>query len=135
MEENLPVKKSSRSLIGSLLLAVVLFLVIFFGISAGQKQAQASAIYNTAQNVLLALKYFNQDQNRYPTATEFQDQNIMLSYLNVFPLPEYTNKTCSSNFQYKKNGTTDFQLAVCVPTNVNGLSAGWNIFTSQDIPQ
>jgi hypothetical protein len=109
-----------------LLAAVVLLLVIVWGIARGKSIAQAKIIVQTSQNTVKALKYFYQDQNRYPSAVEFADQNLMLNYMSNFPLPDYPSSVCSQSFDYKRSDDNDFQLSFCIPIADGGFKAGWN---------
>jgi hypothetical protein len=115
-----------KVLLSSLLAAVVLLLAIFWGASAGQQLAESTAISQTAQNLVSGLKYFYKDQNRYPTATEFADQNTMLNYFTVFPPENFVSKNCTQNFIYKRTDVTDFSLSFCLPKAVASYQAGWN---------
>jgi hypothetical protein len=115
-----------KQIFGSLCLAAVLLLAVLWGASSGQKQAQSDIIVQTAQNAGQAFKYFYQDQNRYPTALEFQDQNIMLNYLSGFPLPQFITPSCSQTFVYKNSSAAGYNFSFCLPTASSGYQAGWN---------
>jgi hypothetical protein len=110
----------------SLITAVVLLLAIFWGAGYGQKISQSKIIIQTAKNAVLALQYFYQDQNRYPTAEEFGNQNLMLNYMSNFPLPEFPSSACSQSFVYKRTDPADFTLSFCLPTAEAGYQTGWN---------
>ncbi len=116
---------------GSLLLAVLLFGMIFWGINKGKAQGRAEAAYTTAENVFLGLQNFYSDQDRYPSLSEFSDQAIMLSYLSVFPLPDFPDKTCSQSFVYKRPSADSFQLSFCLPVSFQGFNKGWNTIEGQ----
>lgn len=115
-----------KILLSSLIAAVVLLLAIFGGLGQGKKISQAQIIIQTAKNVIVALQYFYQDQNRYPSATEFENQNLMLVYFSNFPLPDYPSSNCSHSFDYKRPDAAEFQLSFCLPTAQPGYVAGWN---------
>ena len=115
-----------KILLSSLIAAVVLLWAIFGGLSQGQKISQSQIITQTAKNVAAALNYFYQDQNRYPSATEFADQNLMLTYMTNFPLPNYPSSSCSQSFVYKRADAGSFQLSFCLPTAEGSYQAGWN---------
>jgi hypothetical protein len=124
---NFQVSKKMRSLIGSLAAAVILLVVIFWGAGSGQKQAEAQTVISAAKSTVSALQFFYQDQNRYPSATEFLDQNVMLNYLSSFPLPQLVSNACSQTFVYKKITENSFQLNFCLPVAEQGYQQGWNV--------
>lgn len=113
-------------ILGSLAVAVVLFTAIFKGTRAGKDTAQSSAVLQTAQNISTALDYFYSDQNRYPNVLEFSEQNIMLNYLNIFPLPNFVSERCTESFIYKKNSATAVSLSFCLPRDFGSYMQGWN---------
>lgn len=111
----------------SLIAAVVLLLAVVWGINTGQKIAQAKIVSQGSQAAIAALRYFYQDQNRYPSPEEFANQNLMLNYMSNFPLPNYTSSACSQSFVYKRPDPATFQLSFCLPTATGGYQSGWNI--------
>jgi hypothetical protein len=118
-----------KSILGSLVLAVVLLFIVFWAASNGQKAAQAAIIIQTGQQATKALNYFYQDQNRYPSALEFDDQNTMLSYFTSFPLPEFISASCSKSFDYKRPSDNSYGLSFCLPAANGQFSSGWNTVT------
>ena len=115
-----------KILLSSLIVAVVLLLVIVWGVNTGKKIAQAKILIQTSKSAALALQYFYQDQNRYPTATEFENQNLMLTYFSNFPLLNYPSAACSQSFVYKRPDPVTFSLNFCLPTAEGGYGGGWN---------
>jgi hypothetical protein len=115
-----------KILLSSLIAAVILLLAIVWGINTGKKIAQAKIIIQTSKSAALALQYFYQDQNRYPTATEFENQSLMLTYFSNFPLPNYPSSACSESFVYKRAEPAAYSLSFCLPTVEGGYQAGWN---------
>lgn len=107
-------------------MAVLLFIAIFRGASVGKDVAQANAIIGTAKNIVVALDYFYNDQNRYPNVSEFSEQNIMLNYLNVFPVPNFVSTVCQESFDYKKDNATKVSLNFCLPKASGAYGQGWN---------
>ncbi len=124
---DLKLPKKTKNILSSLAVAAVFLLAIILGISRGQTEAQAQIVVQTAQNTGRALQFFYQDQNRYPTVSEFGDQNTMLNYLSSFPLPDFVSKNCSQSFVYKQIGDQSFQLDFCLPTPASTYQAGWNV--------
>jgi type II secretory pathway pseudopilin PulG len=123
--------QKAQFVFGSLLLAVILLTALFFGSSSGKAEAQAESVYTAAQNVYAALQNFHSDQDRYPTASEFSDQNTMLNYLTAFPLPNIPDKNCSQSFVYKRLSTDSFQLNFCLAAGTKKYSKGWNALNGQ----
>jgi 4-amino-4-deoxy-L-arabinose transferase-like glycosyltransferase len=123
---NFQISNKLKIFLSSLAAAVVLLLVVFWGANTGKQIAQAQFIAATSQNAAGALQYFYQDQNRYPTAEEFENQNLMLNYLSNFPLPNYVSAKCSQSFVYKRIDTNSFQLSFCLPVAEGNYQAGWN---------
>jgi hypothetical protein len=117
--------------LSSLLAAVVLFLAISNGIKAGNENAQSQVALQTAQNLAAGLQYFYNDQNRFPTAVEFADQNTMLNYFSVFPPASFVSSNCSQSFIYKPVNDANFQLDFCLARAAGGYSAGWNVINGQ----
>lgn len=112
--------------LSSLAVAVVLLWAIFSGISAGNKTAQAQMLVEASKNAASSAQYFYQDQNRYPTPEEFENQNLMLNYMTNFPLPNFPSPGCSQSFAYKRLDINSFQLSFCLPVSSGGYSAGWS---------
>ncbi len=109
-------------------MAVILFVVIFQGVSAGKDNAQAGAVIGTAKSITAALEYFYNDQNRYPNVLEFNEQNVMLNYLNIFPAPNFISAVCPESFIYKKNSSSAASLSFCLPSKQGNFQKGWNTF-------
>ena len=118
--------KNFRTLSAVIFVAAVLLLAAFSGINKGKQLAEAQTVEQTARNLFSALQFFYHDQERYPTALEFEDRHIMLNYLNNFSLPVFSSKICSQNFFYKRASLNGFQLSFCLPAPVKSYSAGWN---------
>jgi type II secretory pathway pseudopilin PulG len=115
-----------KILLSSLIAAVILLLAVVWGVANGKKIAQAKILIQTSQNAISALQYFYQDQNRYPTATEFENQNLMLTYFSNFPPPDYPSSNCSQSYVYKRPDPAIFTLSFCLPTVEGGFKVGWN---------
>lgn len=107
--------------------AVILFFSLLWGISAGQQLAQAGLVAANANSIARGLQFFYQDQNRFPTAIEFQNRNIMLGYFNNFPPMEFISSGCPGSFIYKRTSSQKFQLDFCLPKAFQNFSRGWNV--------
>jgi hypothetical protein len=108
--------------IGAALLAVGLAWGIMSGIRAGK----SDTILTQAENVTTGLRYFFTDNNRYPSAQEFQDKNLMLHYFSVYPLPSITGGGCTQTFAYTSSSIRTYELRFCLPKARGGFAKGWN---------
>ncbi len=109
---------------------VMLGIGVLWGISAGSNAAKSIVILKNSQAIANGLKLFLNDQNRYPTALEFTDTNIMLQYFNVFPLPQITGGLCQQTFSYANASQKTYSLNFCLPKAVNGYAKGLNQITN-----
>jgi len=109
-----------------LLAAVILFFSLFFGIKSGKLLAQSAIISGNAVSLNKGLQFFYKDQNRFPTAVEFSNNNIMLDYFSIFPAADFASESCPNSFAYKRNSLQEFQLNFCLPKAFQNYSAGWN---------
>lgn len=109
-----------------IILAVVLFFMFSSGISSGKSLAQSENIVRNTNELEKALDNFYKDQNRFPTAEEFADKNIMGQYLSIFPIQEFSSAVCSQTYLYKRLSAGSYQLNICVPKAALGFRAGWN---------
>ncbi len=126
---NFKLSQNTIIFLGSLTVAVILFVAIFQGVKAGKATAQANAVILVTQNFSAGLEYFYQDQNRFPNVLEFNEQNLMLNYFNVFPFPKFISALCTESFEYKKNSNTSVILNFCLPKSAGTYQAGWNTLT------
>jgi hypothetical protein len=126
---NFKINTNIAIIFSSLLVAVLLFVAILRGSSAGKDTAQATAVIGTAKNITTALDYFYSDQNRYPNVSEFGEQNIMLNYLNVFPVPNFISAVCQESFVYKKDSASTASLSFCLPKASGAYAQGWNVLS------
>ena len=113
------------------IIAIILFVLITLGavwlaISNGRKSAQSRQIVKDAAAIAVALEYFYEDQNRYPSSDEFLDQNVMRQYADNFPPQEFLSANCSTAFEYVNTFRSDYDLRFCLPKGVAGYRTGWN---------
>ncbi len=106
--------------------AVVLLWTFLGAIGSGKAKAKAQAILETKEQIIKSLDYFFSDQDRYPTAEEFADRNIMGRYMSSFPAAEYPSKNCSQTFLYKRPESSGYQFYFCLPAKHDGWGKGWN---------
>jgi hypothetical protein len=119
-------KTKAKSYLSSLAVAVILLVALLWGAAKGKTTAQSEAIVKAQANLVSGLKFFYQDQNRFPSATEFADSPTMLSYFTVFPPPNFVSKNCSQSFFYVRNNLNNYTLSFCLPVASGGYVAGWN---------
>jgi hypothetical protein len=112
-----------------LVAAVILLWSLYLGISHGRSQAQAESVLQNAAQLKKALNYFYNDQNRFPTAEEFADKNVIEKYAQNFPPPEFTTAACAQSFVYKRPTPGSFVLNFCLPASTGGFNSGWNQVT------
>jgi len=115
-----------KPILYSLIMAVILFIALAKGMSDGKKSAQSQAIINSVASLQKGVSYFNNDQNRFPTAVEFSDQVIMSDYFGNFPPVNFAATSCAENYIYKRVSDSNYELDFCLPVNAGAYKAGWN---------
>ena len=110
----------------SLIVAAILLLCISWGSSSGRSNAQAEIVDADAHQAVLALKYFYQDQGRFPSDQEFTDKNAMGTYFNIYPLPNFPSSVCQQSFIYNRVSPTSYELSFCLVAPTGGDNQGWN---------
>ncbi len=113
------------------LIAIVLVALCWWGTTNGIKAARSKMILKNAAAITEAFEHFKKDQNRYPTATEFESNDIMRGYISNFPSPEFLTATCQKNFQYVNPTAKSYELRVCLPKGAKGFRGGWNVYRKQ----
>ncbi len=99
---------------------------LWLAIVNARKSAQSRQIVKDSAAIAVALEYFYEDQNRYPSTDEFLDQNIMRQYADNFPPQQFVSVNCSSNYEYVNTFRSDYELRFCLPKGVAGYQTGWN---------
>ena len=108
-------------------MAVILFIGLFWGWNTGKIRAQTQTVLANEQALEKALENFYNDQNRYPTAGEFSDPNILGVYVQgSYPVADIQTKVCSQSFLYRRISFTTYQLNYCLPNASGNFPAGWN---------
>jgi len=121
------IPKSIKHLLTVLVAAVILLFGVLRGIASGQAQAQSFVLAANAQSLAKGLIYFYSDQERFPSAVEYQDnRQIMLSYFSDFPPANLPSSECQQSFIYQRPTVNTFQLSFCLPQALNSFSSGWN---------
>lgn len=109
-----------------LAVTVILLLAASKGVASGKAKAQAELVSRNAQAIAAGLEYFYEDFDRLPAPLEFQNQELMGRYFNLFPPKKFLSESCNDNYIYKKNPGNNYQLSFCLPKAVDGYLAGWN---------
>ncbi|TSC66429.1 MAG: hypothetical protein G01um101477_86 [Candidatus Doudnabacteria bacterium Gr01-1014_77] len=121
------------------LVAVVLLfaLILIWGIFSGLALGKAKSTYRQVDNINTALQYYYKDQDRYPTADQFNNQKILVPYyMQSMPTPESAGSGACSNikdFVYSQKTPKTFSLQFCMNAKANGLSGGVHILTEQSL--
>lgn len=123
---NLKLSKTFYAWFAAVAVLAVLAFTAFSGLNAGKRRVQANLVEHNAQSLQQGLKYFYQDEDRYPSANEFQDKNLMLNYFNLYPPLDITSKNCEQSFLYKRLSSQNYQLLFCLPEGAAGFRSGWN---------
>lgn len=108
-------------------LAIVGFVLVFFGILNGKKQAKSALILNWVSEETLALEYFYSDNNRFPTADEFARPEVMENY--YVKAPEEVNiqtEQCPEILRYTRPRPENYELYFCLPRAQEGYNLGLN---------
>jgi hypothetical protein len=119
----------SQKLLQNILIGVLVVLLVgggFWAWWSGTRAGKSSVVVKNIDAIQTGLKYFYTDQNRYPTAVEFQDQNIMLSYMSPLPLQPVIGGSCSQTYRYSSANPRTYELEFCLPKASGGFAAGWN---------
>lgn len=117
-------------IVGLVLLVVALILAWMVAIINGQRSAAARQVVKDVNAITSGLEYFYQDQNRYPSVGEFNDQNIMRQYLSNYPPQIFATGICSASLEYSNTFRNDYELRFCLPNSVKGWPAGWNTISA-----
>lgn len=115
--------KQNLLLIGLILLLGV---GLWWALTAGIRAGKSKIVLKNAAALRTGLNYFLEDQDRYPTALEFQDKNIMLNYLSPFPPVNVVSGICKQSFSYKSPTADTYELTFCLPKASGGFPAGQN---------
>src|SRR5690348_15740443 len=107
-----------------LVAAVILLVVVLKGSSTGKLQAQSQIVSSNASVLADGLNYFYSDEERYPTADEYQSNSaMMLKYFSGFPPAAIPSKNCPSSFSYQHPSYGSYKLSFCIPLAWNGFNA------------
>lgn len=107
-------------------LALLFILGVWWALVSGSRAGKSAVILKNTAAVRDGLQYFLADQNRYPTAVEFQDRNIMLNYFSAFPAQQILGGSCTQTYDYSSPTAKTFELDFCLPKAKASFTAGWN---------
>ncbi len=124
-------KKTNIAVLAVIVVAAVFVAAVFLGIRHGKAVAGAKQVESMVAELKKGLDYFLRDQNRYPTAQEFLDRNIQLTYFSQAPDNLTDNSVCKENFTYKRVSLTVYELDFCLAANLGQYRAGWNKLVRQ----
>jgi type II secretory pathway pseudopilin PulG len=116
-------------LAAALIIVVFLLLSIVLAWNSGKNLAQSKLVVTNVSGLQKALDNFYDDQDRFPTAQEFADRNIMINYANLFPSVDFVSKSCSQSFVYKRTSKNNYILSFCLPKKEDGFKQGWSQVT------
>lgn len=118
--------QKTRQVLTVIAVAVILLLAAVWGAVLGKALAQSDTVVQTAKNLATGIEFFYNDQNRFPSAAEFQNNNLMLNYFSQFPPSNFVSSNCPESFSYKRLELNSYQLNFCLPRAFGGYRAGWN---------
>jgi len=109
-----------------LIAAVILFMTALLAVNSGKIKSKTELVLKNAESTSKALGYFYSDQDRFPSALEFQNANIMRVYLDPFPPAEVVSGNCTESFEYKRPKINMYELYFCLPEAQAKFNKGWN---------
>jgi hypothetical protein len=135
--EDKPQNPVQNSKLQSYLLAaafILFVLALVLGIFSGVTYGKDKATLRNLETISIALKYYNSDQDRYPTAAQFNDQRILTPvYMKDMPTPQNATGICSANteFQYSQKKPSEFTIQFCLRQGADGFSKGQHVLTEK----
>jgi choline-glycine betaine transporter len=106
------------------LVGILFVITVLFGVRSGVRRAQSYAVLDTVAQVKQAVDYFYSDNNRYPSAVEFNAASSMGTYLQPFPAHEFRSAGCQQSITYRYTNQQQYQLDYCIPSDVQDSTAG-----------
>lgn len=115
---------------------ILLLLSVAWGSYSGASRARSLDTFRSVSTLKQALNYYMKDQNQYPTADQFSNQQILtLNYLSSMPVPTDASGACASQtkFDYSRPTPQTFSLQFCLTQGVSGLTQGMHIMTNNNL--
>ncbi len=118
------------------LVAVILIYSTYSGITSGITDGKSHTVLANAKTIAQGLKYFYDDQNRYPSREEFSDLNLMRSYITGYPPLAIAGGACLENaelggFDYYSLDFKTYELRFCLPGAIDNFKPGINSVKSK----
>lgn len=115
----------------SIVLVILIFFVltVYWGWGAGKNIAISRHTVSTVTTLDAGLRYFWDDQGRFPSTAEFSNTEVMRKYFDHFPPQELTAKLCPKTYAYNTNAGKTYEVIFCIPRAVGSFSAGTNQVT------
>ncbi len=107
-------------------LAVFLLLLAGWGWQRGVRDAQSAFVVHQANELSKGLQFFYNDEQRYPSAAEYDNTAFMVKYFGQFPPFAPVSNQCPQNFIYKRPQASAYELAYCLPGQFGQLTAGYH---------
>jgi hypothetical protein len=108
------------------------------GWSSGTSAARAEATYEDVVQLHQALAYYQQDQGTFPSAYQYQSQEILkLLYIAAMPTPQDVTGACAKypSFQYELADSQSYSLKFCLNAAVQNLAPGMHTLSSSGVDQ
>ncbi len=114
--------------------AVVCFsLVCAKGFQTGVAIARTKLVQQQSGALTKSLALFFADQDRFPSAQEFSDQQIFGVYATPVPITTVASKQCPVVLEYESLTFREFALRYCTPRAVGDVPAGYHEITNRQI--
>ena len=116
-------------LVNYLILAVAVVFLLFclrVGLMQAEKLKQSELVAANAQVLQAGMRFFYNDYDRFPKASEFQSDGSLVAYFSAFPPKAFISQKCQESFLYQRPTLTSFELAFCLEKAVGGFNRGWN---------
>lgn len=110
-------------------IALLLVLGLWWAFVAGVRAGKSTIVLKNTLALQQGVGYFFSDQNRYPTALEFSDRNIMLDYFSAYPPQSVPGGPCTQSYKYSSANSKAYEIDFCLPRGAQGFPAGWNKVT------
>ena len=108
------------------ILTVILLVVVLSGVKKGSSTAKAEATILITEQVMDALEYFYQDQERYPTVFEYGDFETISWYFTKYPIANFSSENCPETLKYIRSSSQKYELDFCLTSPVGKYAQGWN---------
>lgn len=115
---------TKRAVVGVIL--IILLAVLLVAIFIGRDLARTSYTLKQTARVMEGLKFFHEDNDRYPSELEFTKASVMSAYLPNFPLKPVLSKKCPEGIKYETFDRLSYRLTFCLPRS----SGRWQLGSS-----